>query len=55
MDLFFEFLTTLKNTIVDVLPILVIILGFQLFVIRQLLPQIKTPMIFVVIYGMVIS
>jgi hypothetical protein len=41
MDLLFEFLTTLKNTIVDVLPILSIILGFQLLVIRKPIPHIK--------------
>lgn len=41
MDLFFEFLTTLKNTVVDVLPILSIILGFQLLVIRKPIPHIK--------------
>ena len=41
MDLFFEFLNTLKNTVVDVLPILSIILGFQLLVIRKPIPHIK--------------
>jgi len=41
MDLFFEFLNTLKNTIVDVLPILSIILGFQLLVIRKPIPHVK--------------
>lgn len=41
MDLFFEFLTTLKNTVVDVLPILSIILGFQLLVIRKPIPHLK--------------
>ena len=41
MDLFFEFLTTLKNTVIDVLPILSIILGFQLLVIRKPIPHIK--------------
>jgi hypothetical protein len=41
MDLFFEFLATLKNTVVDVLPILSIILGFQLLVIRKPIPHIK--------------
>jgi len=41
MDLFFEFITTLKNTVVDVLPILSIILGFQLLVIRKPIPHIK--------------
>lgn len=41
MDLFFEFLSTLKNTVVDVLPILSIILGFQLLVIRKPIPHIK--------------
>ena len=41
MDLLFEFLTTLKNTVIDVLPILSIILGFQLLVIRKPIPHIK--------------
>jgi len=41
MDIFFEFLTTLKNTVIDVLPILSIILGFQLLVIRKPIPHIK--------------
>jgi len=41
MELLFEFLTTLKNTVVDVLPILSIILGFQLLVIRKPIPHIK--------------
>jgi hypothetical protein len=41
MDLIVEFLTTLKNTVVDVLPILSIILGFQLLVIRKPIPHIK--------------
>ncbi|MBL4765991.1 MAG: DUF1538 domain-containing protein [Colwellia sp.] len=41
MDLFFEFLTTLKNTVVDVLPIISIILGFQLLVIRKPIPHVK--------------
>ena len=41
MGLIYEFLTTLKETIVDVLPILSIILGFQLLVIRKPIPHIK--------------
>lgn len=41
MELLLEFLTTLKNTVVDVLPILSIILGFQLLVIRKPIPHIK--------------
>ncbi|MEY8214371.1 MAG: DUF1538 domain-containing protein [Colwellia sp.] len=41
MELLFEFLTTLKNTVVDVLPILSIILGFQLLVIRKPIPHVK--------------
>lgn len=41
MDLFFEFLATLKNTVIDVLPILSILLGFQLLVIRKPIPHIK--------------
>jgi len=41
MNLIVEFLTTLKNTVVDVLPIISIILGFQLLVIRQPIPHIK--------------
>jgi hypothetical protein len=41
MALLLEFLTTLKNTVIDVLPILSIILGFQLLVIRKPIPHIK--------------
>lgn len=41
MDLLIEFFTTLKNTVVDVLPILSIILGFQLLVIRKPIPHVK--------------
>ena len=41
MDLLLEFITTLKNTVIDVLPILSIILGFQLLVIRKPIPHIK--------------
>ena len=41
MDLLVEFLTTLQNTVIDVLPILSIILGFQLLVIRKPIPHIK--------------
>lgn len=41
MDLFLEFIATLKNTVIDVLPILSIILGFQLLVIRKPIPHIK--------------
>jgi len=41
MELFYEFLATLKNTVIDVLPILSIILGFQLLVIRKPIPHIK--------------
>jgi hypothetical protein len=41
MDLLLEFFITLKNTVVDVLPILSIILGFQLLVIRKPIPHIK--------------
>ncbi|NQZ21245.1 MAG: DUF1538 domain-containing protein [Colwellia sp.] len=41
MALLLEFLQTLKNTVVDVLPILSIILGFQLLVIRKPIPHIK--------------
>lgn len=41
MDLLLEFFNTLKNTVVDVLPILSIILGFQLLVIRKPIPHIK--------------
>ncbi|MEI6895581.1 MAG: DUF1538 domain-containing protein [Colwellia sp.] len=41
MDLFFDFLATLKNTVIDILPILSIILGFQLLVIRKPIPHIK--------------
>lgn len=41
MDLLLEFFDTLKSTVVDVLPILSIILGFQLLVIRRPIPHIK--------------
>ena len=41
MGLFFEFLATLKNTVVEVLPILSIIFGFQLLVIRKPIPHFK--------------
>lgn len=41
MALLLEFLQTLKNTVIDVLPILSIILGFQLLVIRKPIPHIK--------------
>jgi hypothetical protein len=41
MALLLEFLQTLKSTVVDVLPILSIILVFQLFVIRKPLPHAK--------------
>lgn len=41
MNLLLEFFDTLKNTVVDVLPILSIILGFQLLVIRKPIPHIK--------------
>ncbi len=41
MTLFIEFLQTLKSTVVDVLPIISIILVFQLLVIRKPIPKIK--------------
>ncbi|TWX59563.1 DUF1538 domain-containing protein [Colwellia hornerae] len=41
MALLIELLTTLKNTVIDVLPILSIILGFQLLVIRKPIPHVK--------------
>jgi hypothetical protein len=41
MDLLLEFIATLKNTVIDVLPILSIILGFQLLVIRKPIPHVK--------------
>ncbi|GAA6171978.1 DUF1538 domain-containing protein [Colwellia sp. KU-HH00111] len=41
MALLLEFIVTLKNTVIDVLPILSIILGFQLLVIRKPIPHIK--------------
>lgn len=41
MTLLLEFLQTLKSTIIDVLPILSIILAFQLLVIRKPLPHAK--------------
>ncbi len=41
MTIFFEFIATLKATMSDVLPILSIILVFQLLVIRKPIPKIK--------------
>jgi hypothetical protein len=41
MNLLVEFFDTLKSTVVDVLPILSIILAFQLLVIRKPLPHAK--------------
>jgi hypothetical protein len=41
IDILFEILSTLKATVVDVLPILSIILVFQLFVIRKPIPNVK--------------
>lgn len=41
MELLIEFLNTLKSTVVDVLPILSIILVFQLLVIRRPIPHVK--------------
>lgn len=41
MELFLAFFDTLKNTVIDVLPILSIILGFQLLVIRKPIPHVK--------------
>lgn len=41
MTLLLEFFQTLKDTVIDVLPILSIILGFQLLVIRKPIPHIK--------------
>ncbi|MCO4799674.1 MAG: DUF1538 domain-containing protein [Colwelliaceae bacterium] len=41
MELLYEFLNTLKATIVDVIPILSIILVFQLLVIRKPIPKVK--------------
>ncbi len=41
MDLLIEFYHTLKSTVIDVLPIISIILAFQLLVIRKPIPKIK--------------
>lgn len=41
MSLFIEFLDTLKETVVDVVPIISILLVFQLLVIRQPIPKVK--------------
>ena len=41
IELFFEFYQTLKSTVVDVLPIISIIIVFQLFVIRKPIPKLK--------------
>lgn len=41
MNLLLEFFNTLKDTVVDVLPILSIIIGFQLLVIRKPIPHLK--------------
>jgi len=41
MEMISEFLQTLKSTVVDVLPILSIILVFQLLVIRKPIPKVK--------------
>jgi len=41
LNLFIEILQTLKSTIIDVIPILSIILVFQLFVIRRPIPNVK--------------
>ncbi|GLX79529.1 membrane protein [Thalassotalea insulae] len=41
MNLLIEFFTTLKTTVIDVLPILSIILVFQLVVIRKPIPRLK--------------
>jgi len=41
LDLLLEFFNTLKATVVDVLPILSIILVFQLLVIRKPIPHVK--------------
>jgi hypothetical protein len=41
LNLFIEILQTLKATIIDVIPILSIILVFQLFVIRRAIPNVK--------------
>ncbi len=41
MELVYSLITTLKSTVIDVLPILAIIVGFQLLVIRKPIPKIK--------------
>jgi len=41
LDLFLQILSTLKDTLLDVLPILSIILVFQLFIIRKPIPNVK--------------
>lgn len=41
MELLTEFFNTLKTTVVDVLPILSILLAFQLLVIRRPIPHVK--------------
>lgn len=41
MELLYQILATLKATVIDVLPILSIIIGFQLLVIRKPIPKIK--------------
>lgn len=41
MDLILSLFNTLKNTVIDVLPILTILIGFQLLVIRKPIPKIK--------------
>ncbi len=53
-DTFIEFLTTFSQTIMDVLPIAVIIFGFQFLVIRKKIPNLKRVLIgfFYVILGL---
>jgi len=54
LNLFIEILHTLKATIIDVIPILSIILVFQLFVIRRPIPNVKKVGIgfFYVLFGL---
>ncbi|MBD3610339.1 MAG: DUF1538 domain-containing protein [Gammaproteobacteria bacterium] len=54
MDLFQTILDTTASTVFDVLPIVAIIFGFQLFVIRKAIPRLKSVLIglFYVLIGL---
>jgi len=41
LELIAEFVTTFLHTIIDVIPIAVIIFGFQFFVIRKKIPNLS--------------